>query len=534
MDKGARFYNCDFQVHSPRDTQFSGAEYVSDEERKLYATNFIKACRDKKIDAVAITDHHDLAFYKFIKDASENELDSEGNPVLASNRIIIFPGLELTLALPCQAIVIFDSHLPLNQELITSIYAKLNINDQSPANSSKISNVSRLPFNEINDIYESLEEIPQLKNRFIVFPNIKDGGGDTILRDGFHTKFANSRFVGGYLDRGLYETHKTKQGWLNVINGEVEAYGKRKIGVFQTSDCRTDTFEHLGISSTWVKWSEPTAEGLRQACLANESRISQEKPVLPSIFIDKLFIRNTTFLKTIEITLNEQFNVLIGGRGTGKSSVLMYLEWVLGKDFEKPKAELLNEFIESTVDENTGEIEVSIIKNGVRHIIKRSKNEYKVKIGANEFQDTDSDNIQDIIKCKSFSQKELSKHNKNREKQLLDILKYSIKDKIEQLNRKLQDNAQLIKESINNYIIYLDKVRKKNNLSNQIDSLTAEITELNNTLENLSEDDTKIIGAKSKYNYESELLEKYKSIYDDISTSLQELKEKDYEIHDFS
>ncbi len=60
MDKGAHFYRCDFQVHTPRDTRWSGRRYVSDEDRKEYAAQFIQACRDKRLDAVAITDHHDL------------------------------------------------------------------------------------------------------------------------------------------------------------------------------------------------------------------------------------------------------------------------------------------------------------------------------------------------------------------------------------------------------------------------------------------------------------------------------------------
>jgi len=37
MDKGAHFHNCDFQVHSPRDHNWSGKRPVSYEERKLYA-----------------------------------------------------------------------------------------------------------------------------------------------------------------------------------------------------------------------------------------------------------------------------------------------------------------------------------------------------------------------------------------------------------------------------------------------------------------------------------------------------------------
>ena len=63
MNKGTKFYNCDFQVHSPRDLNWSGVKPTSDEDRNEYAERFVLACRDKDINAVAITDQHDLTFF---------------------------------------------------------------------------------------------------------------------------------------------------------------------------------------------------------------------------------------------------------------------------------------------------------------------------------------------------------------------------------------------------------------------------------------------------------------------------------------
>ena len=100
MDKGAHFYNCDFQVHTPRDNQWHGLEAVTEEERKQYAKEFVNECRNKGINAVAITDHHDLVFYKYIKEAAENEIDENGNYYSKDQQLIVFPGMELTLSTP--------------------------------------------------------------------------------------------------------------------------------------------------------------------------------------------------------------------------------------------------------------------------------------------------------------------------------------------------------------------------------------------------------------------------------------------------
>ena len=63
MDKGAHFYKCDFQVHTPRDAGWTGGDAVTDTERKAYAGALVLACRQKGLGAIAITDHHDFAFF---------------------------------------------------------------------------------------------------------------------------------------------------------------------------------------------------------------------------------------------------------------------------------------------------------------------------------------------------------------------------------------------------------------------------------------------------------------------------------------
>lgn len=46
MDKGAHFYKCDFQVHTPRDINWNGERPATANDRKAYAEDFIKKCRE--------------------------------------------------------------------------------------------------------------------------------------------------------------------------------------------------------------------------------------------------------------------------------------------------------------------------------------------------------------------------------------------------------------------------------------------------------------------------------------------------------
>ena len=105
MDKGAHFYKCDFQVHTPRDINWYGASAVSKEERIAYSESLVLACRLKGIHAIAVTDHHDFTFFPYIKRAASVELDDAGQPIPQTEQLIVFPGLELTLTSPpCQAL----------------------------------------------------------------------------------------------------------------------------------------------------------------------------------------------------------------------------------------------------------------------------------------------------------------------------------------------------------------------------------------------------------------------------------------------
>jgi type III restriction enzyme len=55
MDKGAHYYRSDLQVHTPRDLSWAGKECVSAEDRRAYPESLVQACREGKIQAIAIT-----------------------------------------------------------------------------------------------------------------------------------------------------------------------------------------------------------------------------------------------------------------------------------------------------------------------------------------------------------------------------------------------------------------------------------------------------------------------------------------------
>ncbi len=127
MNKGTRFYKCDFQIHTPRDINWVGERAVTDDERKSYAEAFAKRCREIGLNAVAVTDHHDFAFFPYIKNAASSELTDDGEPISKEKQLVIFPGLELTFSTPasCQGILILDADFP--QELFDLVLSTIGV-----------------------------------------------------------------------------------------------------------------------------------------------------------------------------------------------------------------------------------------------------------------------------------------------------------------------------------------------------------------------------------------------------------------------
>lgn len=304
VDHGAHFCKCDLQVHSPRDRNWEGQSANTEEERKTFATSFVAACRQRGLGAVAITDHHDLAFFPYIREAANEERNPNGDPV--AEKLIVFPGLELTLGLPCQAILIFDPDL--NASRLTAAMHALGI-EQAPETDPKSTDTKKLPLMSLQHVCSRIEALPSVKGRFILLPNVNDGGSDTLLRQDFAEHYKAMPCVGGYVD-GNFEPHSRR----NIVDGKDPAWGSKKVGVIQTSDARSADFQKLGASPTWIKWSSPTTEAIRQACLSPASRLRYSEPLTPDNWIMGMKVSASRFFGPFTVEFNPQTNMLIGGR----------------------------------------------------------------------------------------------------------------------------------------------------------------------------------------------------------------------------
>jgi len=174
MDQGNHYQKCDLQVHSPRDRGWKGSDCVSDDEREAYSKAFVKECREAGVNAVAITDHHDMVFFEYIKAAAKAELDETGEAIPDDQQLVVFPGIELTLHQPpIQGLLIFDADFP--ETLFPTVLGSLSL-AQAPKSDSKTTKTQPIPssaISSINDIYDKLDATDGVKGRYIFLPPIE-------------------------------------------------------------------------------------------------------------------------------------------------------------------------------------------------------------------------------------------------------------------------------------------------------------------------------------------------------------------------
>ncbi len=522
-DRGAHFHRTDFQVHTPRDINWDGPDCVTDDERVAYARSLVAACRDKGLQAIAITDHHDMTFVDYVRKAAADEANAEGDPLLEEQKLLVFPGMELTLGVPCQALLIFDADFP--SDIFSLVTTALAL-DVAPATNAKTAETKRLDhIDSMLKLKVELDKHTYLRDRYIVFPNVTNEGKFSILRDGFPAKYAEMPCVGGYIDGPVT---KLKPGNKSKVDGRDKAWGNKRIACYQTSDNRDAQHKVLGAFSSWVKWAVPTAEALRQACLAQESRVLHEEPLLPPVLVRSINVSNSAFLGPIDLALNPQYSALIGGRGTGKSSILEYLRWALcdqppavaGEDAPNYQ-DRRSRLIDATLKPLSATVEVRFEIHGVPHLVRRKSADGSllIKVDGGEMRPCTEEEVRTLLPIQAYSQKQLSSVSV-RVDELLRFITSPIRAQLSRLDARLEDQASQIRQSF--AARQRRKALQQAITSRQLEesSLTSQATAIRASLGGLSEDDRKLLDQGRIYGAATSAIDRFRSNVTSIRSGL--------------
>lgn len=119
-----------------------------------------------------------------------------------------------------------------------------------------------------------------------------------------------------------------------ILENKDAAYRRSQpVAVINASDVGTPDELRAPGATCWIKMSGVSIEGLRQAFLDPTSRIRLASDPVPEVHSEFLAMSwEGGFLDGAAIRFNENLNVLIGGRGTGKSTIVESVRYVLGME----------------------------------------------------------------------------------------------------------------------------------------------------------------------------------------------------------
>ena len=465
----ASWRKCDFQVHTPRDPNWQGPRPLGvgddksgkpatiadvEADRAQWAETFVENCIRRGLQGIALTDHHEMVMVPYVQAeiAARREQDQTFD-------IWLFPGMELTCRGGAQCLIIFDANL--SDEWRSAAQTRLGIvvaelNDKA----RQAPRVTQLDYH-YPEIAEKLDAVAQLKGRYIVLPNVSQGGGNTVLTNGAHADFKRMPYVGGYLDRG--QTIESMRGAnTSRLSGTDDMWSSRYVYPLPTSDARSADYAHLGTNRCWIKLAAPTAEAIRQAFLGHQSRITIAPPDVTTLFVQSIKVVRSAILADTELTLSPELTAVIGGRGSGKSTLLEYVGFGLGRsclDMDKPEysgTERLGSVIKDTLITSSASLELAIVQDGATFLIRRGgATAYNPKITYPDgtSQELSLKELRSLFPAVVYSQGELSEIGKQAGKraQLSDLLQFvepEFKREDERLNSEIEISKLAVRKAV--------------------------------------------------------------------------------------
>jgi AAA domain-containing protein len=285
---GSRFLRVDFHTHTP-----ASGDY---QDRKATAADVLAAAEEAAIDILAVTDHNSATWVDPLRTASK------GRPVT------VLPGVEITTP-EGHILGLFDLDCP--SSVISDLLVRVGIPRDQHGREEAIST-------------QHAEEVIRAINA---------GGGLAIAA---HANEANGLLKA----KGQYKLAIVPMPELGALEltkqGEIERFCAGKVSAdYKPKACTHSSDSHalkeIGRRVTYLKMDRVSLRGIRQALLDYEVKVrfpwdykEPTHPAILSLSVDQGFFGGQRF------AFHDGLNCLVGGKGTGKSTVIELLRYCFG------------------------------------------------------------------------------------------------------------------------------------------------------------------------------------------------------------
>ena len=303
LPNGARFYRCALQIN-PFAYLRRHHKQTTFESESEYNDAIVEACLENGIEVVAITDHY--------------RVQSSMTLVRAARAagLWAFGGFEAVAKDGVHFLCLFD---PDKDDRLERYIGECGVHD--PNRPSPTGNLDSAELLEVSREWGAVTVAAHVASRGGLLKTLQGQARIDV--------WASPNLLACALPGPVEDA---PDGIRQILqNKDAEHRRPRPVAIVNASDANDPEDLKKSSASSFIKMSKVSVEGLRQAFLDPESRIRLNSDPFPEPHAE--FVSMTWkggFLGDTSVHFNGNLNALVGGRGTGKSTMIESIRYVLG------------------------------------------------------------------------------------------------------------------------------------------------------------------------------------------------------------
>lgn len=345
--KYSKYWKCALQVNPVSYISYRGAEQSLSEDE--YNEAILATCIEEGISVIGLADHGNVDGVDSLRDK------------LKDNGITVFPGFEVATTEKVHFVCLFDESKTVQE--LDRILGRLELLD--PQDGISPSNLSA---------EQLISKVTEVGGFIYAAHSTQDDG--VLKRKMNHIwqqpKLHAAQIPGSVEDLKGIESDFYRKAFLNKDQNYLR---ENKMVAINAADVAKPDDLRKKNASCYIKMTSPSFDSFKQAFLDPESRVRvhSDLPESHASSIDRIeFIDG--YLDGLNASISSHLNAVIGGRGTGKSTLIECIRYALGKDPFKPTKQSHDKIVMENLGKDKGIVKLYITSHamhGEQYIISR-------------------------------------------------------------------------------------------------------------------------------------------------------------------